>query len=90
MNADQPQTQLSLFAGEKNKRAVEILSNLEPGEPFFVFRAKDILSTMALDEYAKLVERYGPLSDQLQSIGDAIHAFQVWQRNNPDKVKLPD
>lgn len=90
MADEQDTTQLSFFAGGKNSKAVEILSHVEPGEPFFVFRAKDILSTMALDEYAKLVERYGPLSGQLQSIGDAIHDFQQWQRDNPDKVKLPD
>lgn len=83
-------TQLTLFKEPGNDKAIDILGHLEQGEPFFVFRAKDVLSTMALDEYAKIVERYGPLSEQLQSIGDAIVAFQQWQRSNPSKVKLPD
>lgn len=67
-----------------------ILGHLIPGEPFFVFRAKDILSTFALDEYAKLVEKFNPDSPQLVSLVDSINSFRSWQIDNPSEVKLPD
>lgn len=73
-----------------NSKATQILAKLYPGEPFFVFRAKDILSTFALDEYAKFVEKFNPDSPMLVSLVDAINDFRAWQTNNPDKVKLPD
>ena len=34
---------------------------VERGEPFFVLRAKDIFAVMAVRNYEKLVEEYGPL-----------------------------
>jgi hypothetical protein len=71
-------------------KAKDILTHLHDGEPVFVFRAKDILSTFALDEYAKFVEKFSPASPQLVSIVDATNDFRAWQRANPDKVKLPD
>lgn len=72
------------------RKGDEILGHLIPGEPFFVFRAKDILSTFALDEYAKIVEKFTPHSPQLESLVEAINEFRAWQVANPDKVKLPD
>lgn len=71
-------------------KAGEILQHLHPGEPVFILRAKDILSTFALDEYAKFVEKFSPHSPQLASIVDVTNDFRSWQVANPDKVKLPD
>lgn len=71
-------------------KAGEILSHLIEDEPIFVFRAKDLLSTFALDEYAKMVEKFNPDSPQLVSIVDATNDFREWQRNHPGLVHLPD
>lgn len=71
-------------------KAGEILQSLHPGEPVFVFRAKDLLSVWALDAYAAAVEKYEPNGDHLVSIVDAAHDFRQWQKNNPSLVKLPD
>lgn len=71
-------------------KAKEILSHLHAGEPVFIFRAKDILSSFALDKYAEIVEKFAPDSPQLVSIVDTTNEFRAWQRANPDKVKLPD
>lgn len=71
-------------------KAGEILGHLEEDEPIFVFRAKDILSTFALDEYAKLVEKFNPHSPQLNSLVEATIQFREWQRDHPSLVKLPD
>lgn len=68
----------------------DILRHLEPGEPVFIFRAKDILSIMALDAYAGMVEKFSPHSDHLAAIVDRMKDFRDWQHANPSKVKLPD
>mgnify|MGYP000332417470 CR=1 FL=1 len=71
-------------------KAGEILQHLYPGEPVFIFRAKDILSVFALEAYAALIEKYDGQGDQALSLSGAIHGFRTWQKTNPDKVKLPD
>lgn len=59
-------------------------------EPTFTFRAQDILSVLVLDEYARLLERYDPVSEKLARVTDELNKFRDWQRSNPGKVKLPD
>jgi hypothetical protein len=71
-------------------KAGHIVESLHLGEPVFIFRAQDILSTFALDEYAKIVEKFSPLSPQLKSIVDMANEFRAWQRAHPELVKLPD
>lgn len=71
-------------------KANRILASLYADEPFFIFRAKDILSTLAIDEYAKWVEKFHPDSPQLISLVDEANRFRAWQVANPDKIKLPD
>lgn len=71
-------------------KARQILESLTPGEPVFVFRGQDILSTMVLMHYATLVEGYSPHSEMVEGITEAINKFRDWQHANPQKVKLPD
>lgn len=60
-------------------------------EPIFIFRAKDILSMFALKEYDRVVEMYQGDDHEFQGhIVDRIAEFRDWQRNNADKIKLPD
>jgi hypothetical protein len=74
---------------ETRQKGIEIIKHLYPDEPFFVFRAKDILSSFALDTYAELVEKFDPQGNQLVDVTDILIEFRHWQRTNPDKVKLP-
>jgi len=78
-----------LIPGGSNK-AMAILSNLGPGEPYFILRAQDILSIFAIEAYAVLVEKYGGQTEQMESLTKVREEFLNWQRANPGKVKLPD
>jgi hypothetical protein len=61
------------------------------GEPVFVFRAKDIFSTMVLTRYLEIVESYGPSDHEFQrTIVESIQMFKDWQAANTDKVRYPD
>lgn len=71
-------------------KAQSILSHLTPGEPYFVFRAQDILSSFALEAYLTLVEKFNPTGPQAESLVDTLAEFRSWQQANPQRVKLPD
>ncbi len=61
------------------------------GEPYFVFRAKDLLSTLVLKRYQELVDDYqGDDQSHAMTIAEQISNFIAWQKANPNKVKLPD
>ncbi len=64
---------------------------IEAGEPFFVLRAKDMFSVMAVHNYAKLVEEYGPLDVEFHgAVTDSAQEMREWQQANPQRVKYPD
>ncbi len=94
-------TQLSLFDvatmdefvdEESLSRSEQIaIECVENSEPFFVLRAKDIFSVMAVHNYAKLVEEYGPLDIEFHgNLSDLVQEMREWQQSNPDRVKYPD
>lgn len=70
--------------------AAELIGKLHPDEPYFIFRAQDILSVMVLRNYAKLIEDYCSEGDQLANVVRWANKFTDWQRRNPGHVKLPD
>lgn len=80
-----PITQAQVDARNKH-----ILDSLMPGEPIFIFRAKDILSTMVLQQYASLLETYSPYAEIMEATVQKINDFRDWQHANPSAVKLPD
>lgn len=71
-------------------RGLAIMSHLHLGEPWFVFRAQDILSSFALETYLTLLEKFNPMSPQVESCTEMVNAFRRWQQANPSLVKLPD
>ena len=87
---EQPRVHPSQLPLPGMEKAAEILESVTADEPIFVFRAKDILSTMVLLHYLTLVESYNPHSEQCESITRWIDQFRKWQHANPEKVKLPD
>jgi hypothetical protein len=64
---------------------------LENGEPFFVFRARDIFTIMVLKHYIKIVEDYGPDDPDFQwTIVHFINELKDWQRAHVGQVRYPD
>ena len=86
-------TQLRLFEidVEASRSERMVAECVAAEEPFFVLRAKDMFSVMAVHNYAKLVEEYGPLDLEFHgNVGDAVQEMRAWQMANPDRVKYPD
>lgn len=71
-------------------KAGQILQHLGRDEPVFIFRAKDILSTMVIMHYLTLVTSYNPDNFLIESITETLNEFRRWQQENPSEVKLPD
>lgn len=88
--AQHPVLELFPIQGQEDDKATQILSTLRPGEPFFVFRAQDILSSFAIEAYLTLVEKFNPTGPQAESLTDALNEFRAWQQAHPQEVKLPD
>lgn len=57
--------------------------------PVFVIKAQDALAAPVISYYASLCESRG-LRDQEIEVLDALEEVVVWQRANPERVKLPD
>jgi phenylalanine-4-hydroxylase len=75
---------------ELNTKTDNILHNLWQNEPYFVFRAQDILSSFAIEAYLTLLEKFNPHSPQVEAVTEELNRIRAWQQANPDKVKLPD
>lgn len=64
---------------------------IDSGEPYFVFRAKDIFSLMVLGEYAELIDKYLPQASEMAAgVADAKDEFHAWQVANPESLRYPD
>ena len=60
------------------------------GEPYFVIRAKDLLSVNAITDY-KILSVYQKCSDEfINDLDRVIEDFEIWQKYNPTKLKNPD
>lgn len=64
-------------------------AKLLPGEPWFALRAKDKLSVMAVEQYARMCASYG-LIEHADKVMKAANQMLAWQRVNDDKTKMPD
>lgn len=60
------------------------------GEPVFVFRAKDLLATFALEAYAEALHKFGAPLEHQEGVANQRDAFREWQQDHPDMVRLPD
>ena len=79
--------------GEQERSRSEIIAIecVESGEPFFVLRAKDMFSVMAVNNYSKLVDEYGPLDTEFHvAVLDIAQEMREWQMAHQDRVKYPD
>lgn len=73
----------------KIKELLEIPVN----EPIFIIRAQDKYSIKTIKEYMDIVQDHtaiGQMRDWFAQVGSIINDFLNWQRDNRDKVKVPD
>lgn len=95
---------------EQQYEQVREILGITPGEPIFVLRAQDELSTPTIDEYHYLAEDNGRPEEFVDAIrgyerdketgkhkrprveieDTVFDRFVKWQREHPEKVKLPD
>lgn len=86
-------------------RIVNVMTGepIPPDEPIFLLRAKDILSTGAIQSYAAMLKALSHaqevagdldsakrLDDGAYAIERFSHHFENWQLDNKEKVKWPD
>jgi hypothetical protein len=74
-----------------NKKTKKIIEDSERDNiPIFIFIAKDILSLDSLRDYYADCDEFSVSDEHCKGVSDRIKEFELWQKNNPDKVKLPD
>lgn len=59
-------------------------------EPLFVIRAQDQLAPQAVANYLAMSNANGVNSDQLELVARTVNDIKAFQRDNADRVKLPD
>jgi hypothetical protein len=70
--------------------AIKELLEIPEDEPIFILRAQDALAADSIFDYKKRVEANNVPSEFVRGVGQVIHDFDMWQRENPKRVKLPD
>ena len=73
---------------KKDKKIIEDAER--DGIPIFVLTAKDKLSVDAILDYEVHCLRHNCKPEHTNAVHDRLHEFEAWQRDNADKVKLPD
>ena len=64
------------------------LEKLHPGELYFFLRSQDLHAPYAVREYAQAVGVLDPIGRaECLAFADRM---EKWQKENPDKTKLPD
>lgn len=77
---------------DAHPRTLKILEQcLSSGEPFIVFRAKDIFTPMVIAHYVGLIEQIQPGdSEQQEALLQHRDEIVTWQRANSSRVRYPD
>jgi hypothetical protein len=73
----------------ENELKIKELLGVPPDEPIFVLRAQDQFAPQAIDDYRFNVEGDAG-SEWFHDVGSIRNDFINWQRDNRDKVKVPD
>lgn len=66
----------------------EVCEHMLDGEPVFLIRAQDSLSVKAIQDYLDTARRHGAKNTGRST--EKLERFVKWQKENPNKVKLPD
>jgi hypothetical protein len=72
---------------QNKKNTIKIVDDCnKAGEPYFIFRARDIYSLRILEIYSQLVDDDGCPDEHKNEINNLKSKFQDWMENNFDKV----
>lgn len=74
----------------KYGRVTTQYGDIPDDEPVIVFRARDMTTPDLLAYYLMRCVKKGSPMRHLELIIGSIERFRSWQRDNPDKVKVPD
>ena len=81
----------SLLNPNRSKGEKIVADCLLTGEPFFVFRGRDIFTPMVIKRYIQQLEEVGPDDPDMQaSVVDFLAMLRKWQAANITKVRYPD
>jgi hypothetical protein len=58
--------------------------------PIFVLTAKDLLSVKGINLYLTQCKHNLCSKEHCDNVRDRLVEFKAWQKNYPDKVKMPD
>lgn len=70
--------------------AIEYLKKIPEDEPVFVLRAQDRAAPVTVAGWAILAQYAGSPREKYRGATDQADAMVQWQKENPDKVKVPD
>lgn len=59
-------------------------------EPVFVIRGKDILAARAVAHWMDLAGERGVNDEKMVAVAAHLKAIEVFQRDHPERCKLPD
>lgn len=81
----------SILQPNRSKGEKIVAECLVSNEPFFVFRARDILSTLVLRRYLTALEEIGPDDPDMHAgVVDFIDIMRKWQARHIKDVRYPD
>jgi hypothetical protein len=89
LERDQAERREAKYGSLKEDALATIAAKLGDDEPFFFLRAQDRLAPAIVHAYGEALARKGLRDQAVQTMAFAA-SMEVWQRDNPDKVKLPD
>jgi hypothetical protein len=64
--------------------------DIPPDEPVIVFRARDKMLPKLLAYYRLFCWKAGSPNRHLDLIDGSLEQVEQWQKDNPDKIKVPD
>jgi len=60
------------------------------GEPVFILRAQDKIAPSIIRDWARSASEAGTPKERTDDACTVADRFEQWQRDNPDRVKVPD
>jgi len=65
-------------------------TSIPQDEPLILFRGKDKLLPVLLEQYRQLCQDAGSPQQHLKLVEQRIKDIKIWQEKNQGKVKIPD
>lgn len=66
------------------------LAKADDDEPLFVLRAQDEMAPLIVERWANLAQANGASVNKCHNARKIAAQMRDWQREHPDRVKLPD